>query len=356
MGPSRMLLSKPVVAAVEGHAVAGGLELAMWCDLRVAARDAVFGVYCRRWGVPLIDGGTIRLARMIGQSHALDLILTGRGVSGEEAVRMSPTASSSPAPRRGGGQTRAGPLPALLRSDRLSSYEQWSLDLPTTCERDPPRMDARPGETGAGALRFAQGAGRHGASTNPIIDPPCVRRVVAAVGARTLRSRRPQVMGGPGAPIDMQPHGDWPQLVWSRQRQSSTHPSPPRRRYARVSPAGPVDAGCAPGSRAGSVAIEDLEARPPPSRAGTAQPPRAVAQSAFSTATCGAGKRPRSRRSGSFFESVRWRGGRRRRGERRVASPGIDHRARDLAGSRVRRADDNDLGDGARRAGPPARA
>src|SRR5712692_10209686 len=88
MGPTRMLLDKPVVAAVEGHAVAGGLELALWCDLRVAARDAVFGVYCRRWGVPLIDGGNVRLPRLIGMSHALDLILTGRGVSGDEALRM----------------------------------------------------------------------------------------------------------------------------------------------------------------------------------------------------------------------------------------------------------------------------
>src|SRR6266567_2791742 len=88
MGPTRMKLSKPVIAAVEGHAVAGGLELALWCDLRVAARDAVFGVYCRRWGVPLIDGGTVRLPRLIGMSHALDLILTGRGVAGEEASHM----------------------------------------------------------------------------------------------------------------------------------------------------------------------------------------------------------------------------------------------------------------------------
>src|SRR6266480_2557093 len=88
MGPSRMLLSKPVIAAVEGYAVAGGLELALWCDLRVAARDAVFGVFCRRWGVPLIDGGTIRLPRLIGHSHALDMILTGRGVSGDEALHM----------------------------------------------------------------------------------------------------------------------------------------------------------------------------------------------------------------------------------------------------------------------------
>src|SRR5690349_14148896 len=88
VGPTRMLLRKPVLAAVEGHAVAGGLELAVWCDLRVAAEDAVFGVYCRRWGIPLMDGGTIRLPRLVGQSHALDLILTGRGVSGDEAVRM----------------------------------------------------------------------------------------------------------------------------------------------------------------------------------------------------------------------------------------------------------------------------
>src|SRR5512144_2247045 len=88
VGPTRMLLGKPVIAAVEGHAVAGGLELAAWCDLRVAAEDAVFGVYCRRWGIPLMDGGTIRLARLLGHSHALDLILTGRGVLAEEAVRM----------------------------------------------------------------------------------------------------------------------------------------------------------------------------------------------------------------------------------------------------------------------------
>src|SRR5436189_4432843 len=88
MGPTRMELGKPVIAAISGHAVAGGLELAAWCDLRVAARDAVFGVYCRRWGIPLMDGGTIRLARLLGHSHALDLILTGRGVSGDEAQRM----------------------------------------------------------------------------------------------------------------------------------------------------------------------------------------------------------------------------------------------------------------------------
>jgi enoyl-CoA hydratase len=134
VGPTRMLLGKPVIAAVEGHAVAGGLELAAWCDLRVAAEDAVFGVYCRRWGIPLMDGGTIRLARLIGHSHALDLILTGRGVSGEEALRMGLANRLVPP-----GQALAeaislahdiGSRPqAALRSDRMSSYEQWSLGL-----------------------------------------------------------------------------------------------------------------------------------------------------------------------------------------------------------------------------------
>src|SRR2546422_2817962 len=132
MGPSRMLLGKPVVAAVEGHAVAGGFELALWCDLRVAAADAVFGVYCRRWGVPLIDLGTIRLPRLIGQSHAMDLILTGRGVSGDEALRMGLANRIVP---KGGALAAAialaSDLAALpqrcLRSDRLSAIEQWSL-------------------------------------------------------------------------------------------------------------------------------------------------------------------------------------------------------------------------------------
>lgn len=134
VGPTRMLLTKPVIAAVEGHAVAGGLELAAWCDLRVAAEDAVFGVYCRRWGIPLMDGGTIRLARLIGHSHALDLILTGRGVGGEEAFRMG-LANRLVAP--GEALAAATSLAhdmasrpqAALRSDRLSSYEQWSLPL-----------------------------------------------------------------------------------------------------------------------------------------------------------------------------------------------------------------------------------
>ena len=169
MGPSRMLLSKPVIAAVEGWAVAGGLELAAWCDLRVAARDAVFGVFCRRWGVPLIDGGTIRLPRLIGQSHALDMILTGRGVSGDEALRMG-LANRLVEP----GEALAGALelaqrlasfPQLcMRNDRRSAYEQWSMPLPDALLHETRLgLDViRSGETLAGATRFASGAGRHG--------------------------------------------------------------------------------------------------------------------------------------------------------------------------------------------------
>jgi enoyl-CoA hydratase len=135
LGPTRLLLHKPVIAAVEGHAVAGGLELAVWCDLRVAAEDAVFGVFCRRWDIPLIDGGTIRLSRLLGHSHALDLILTGRGVSGDEAVRMGlVNRMVAPGAALSAALALARELAALpqtaLRSDRLSSYEQWSLDLP----------------------------------------------------------------------------------------------------------------------------------------------------------------------------------------------------------------------------------
>src|SRR6202140_5260793 len=132
VGPTRMLLRKPVIAAVEGHAVAGGLELAAWCDLRVAAQDAVFGVYCRRWGIPLMDGGTVRLARLLGHSHALDLIMTGRGVSGEEALRMGLANRLVPAGEALDHATQlaqeiATRPQAALRGDRLSSYEQWSL-------------------------------------------------------------------------------------------------------------------------------------------------------------------------------------------------------------------------------------
>jgi enoyl-CoA hydratase len=169
MGPSRMLLSKPVIAAVEGHAVAGGLELALWCDLRVAATDAVFGVYCRRWGVPLIDGGTIRLPRLIGHSHALDLILTGRGVSGEEAQRMGlANRLVAPGTARAEAVKLADELARFpqrcLRSDRLSSYAQWSLPLDEALRHET-RVGlevVRSGETLEGATRFARGAGRHG--------------------------------------------------------------------------------------------------------------------------------------------------------------------------------------------------
>ena len=169
LGCTRMLLGKPVIAAVEGYAVAGGLELALWCDLRVAARDAVFGVFCRRWGVPLIDGGTIRLPRLIGMSHAMDMILTGRGVSGEEAMRMGlanrivePGAALSTA-KELAAQLAAFPQ-RCLRSDRLSAYEGWTLPLEAALGDEFARGIAtvQSGETRSGAARFAGGAGRHG--------------------------------------------------------------------------------------------------------------------------------------------------------------------------------------------------
>jgi enoyl-CoA hydratase len=169
MGPSRMLLSKPVIAAVEGHAVAGGLELAAWCDLRVAAEDAVFGVYCRRWGVPLVDGGTIRLPRLIGMSHAMDLILTGRGVSGEEARLMGlANRLTTPGQALDGARELARELcrfPQLcLRNDRQSAYQQWPMALHDALLNET-RLGlqvVRSGETREGAGRFAAGAGRHG--------------------------------------------------------------------------------------------------------------------------------------------------------------------------------------------------
>src|SRR5437879_876949 len=169
MGPSRMLLGKPVVAAVEGHAVAGGFELALWCDLRVAAADAVFGVYCRRWGVPLIDLGTIRLPRLIGHSNAMDLILTGRGVGGEEAVRMGRVNRLGvKGGRREAAVTLAHDLARFpqrcLRADRLSAYEQWALPWEAAWRNELVHGMAvvASGETRAGAERFAAGAGRHG--------------------------------------------------------------------------------------------------------------------------------------------------------------------------------------------------
>ena len=169
MGPTCLLLGKPVLAAVEGHAVAGGLELALWCDLRVAAEGAVFGVFSRRWGVPLIDGGTVRLPRLVGHSHALDMILTGRPVAAEEALRMGLANRVVP---EGKALAAAVELAAelarfpqgCLRGDRQSAHEQWDLDLKAAL-----RNEARhgigvigSGETQAGAARFAQGAGRHG--------------------------------------------------------------------------------------------------------------------------------------------------------------------------------------------------
>jgi enoyl-CoA hydratase len=169
MGPTRLMLGKPVIAAVEGFAVAGGLELALWCDLRVAARNATFGVYCRRFGVPLMDLGTIRLPRLIGHSRAMDMILTGRGVSGEEAERIG-LANRLVEP----GQALAEALhlahelarlpQAALRNDRRSAIEQWSLDwdAATLNEFRLGIATVATGETEAGARRFAAGIGRHG--------------------------------------------------------------------------------------------------------------------------------------------------------------------------------------------------
>jgi enoyl-CoA hydratase len=169
LGCTRMLLRKPVIAAVEGWAVAGGLELALWCDLRVAATNAVFGVFCRRWGVPLCDGGTIRLSRLIGHSHALDMILTGRGVSGEEAQRMGlANRLVEPGHALEGAVALAQSLVKFpqkcLREDRLSSYEQWGMSLPDALrnEYEHGRSVLETGETFTGASKFASGAGRHG--------------------------------------------------------------------------------------------------------------------------------------------------------------------------------------------------
>jgi enoyl-CoA hydratase len=170
VGPTRLLLGKPVIAAVEGHAVAGGIELAAWCDLRVAAEDAVFGVYCRRWGIPLMDGGTVRLARLVGQSHALDLILTGRGVSGAEAQRMGlanrlvPKGAALGAAIALAEEIASRPQGAL-RSDRLSAYEQWAHDLPAAllAEYEHGLRAIRTGELRDGLERYASGGWRRGA-------------------------------------------------------------------------------------------------------------------------------------------------------------------------------------------------
>jgi enoyl-CoA hydratase len=170
MGPTRMLLDKPVIGAVEGHAVAGGLELAVWCDLRVAARDAVFGVFCRRWGVPLVDGGTVRLPRLIGASHALDLVLTGRGVSGDEALRMGLTNRlTEPGGARAGAVALAHEIAAhpqvCMRNDRRSVYEQWGLSIDDALDNELRlgRESIASGDMQAGVGRFVAGEGRHGA-------------------------------------------------------------------------------------------------------------------------------------------------------------------------------------------------
>jgi enoyl-CoA hydratase len=168
MGPSRMLLSKPVIAAIAGPAVAGGLELALWCDLRICEEDAVLGVFCRRWGVPLIDGGTIRLPRLIGLSRALDLILTGRAVKADEALQMGLVNRVAPKGQaRAAAEALAAQLAALpqvcMREDRLSAYEQHHLSMEAALQNELAH-GVRSLQAGAqdGAARFARGAGRHG--------------------------------------------------------------------------------------------------------------------------------------------------------------------------------------------------
>jgi enoyl-CoA hydratase len=168
MGPSRMRLSKPVIAAVAGHAVAGGLELALWCDLRVAEEGAVFGVFCRRWGVPLIDGGTIRLARLIGQSRAMDMVLTGRPVDAHEALafglvnRVVPDGQSRAAAEELAAQLARFPQ-RCLREDRLSMLEQWGQTEEQALAGELEHGLRSLSEVQEGLERFRSGAGRHGA-------------------------------------------------------------------------------------------------------------------------------------------------------------------------------------------------
>ncbi|MER5615041.1 crotonase/enoyl-CoA hydratase family protein [Streptomyces sp. NPDC002215] len=169
MGPTRMHLGKPVIAAVSGHAVAGGLELALWCDLRVAEDDAVFGVFCRRWGVPLVDGGTVRLPRLIGESRAMDMILTGRPVPAAEAYAMGlANRIVPPGEARGAAENLAREIAAFpqlcLRHDRLSVREQHGLSEPEALAQEYRHglVPLTAGETQAGAERFGGGAGRHG--------------------------------------------------------------------------------------------------------------------------------------------------------------------------------------------------
>ncbi len=169
MGPTRLRLGKPVIAAIEGHAVAGGMELALWCDLRVMAADATFGIFCRRFGVPLIDLGTVRLPRLIGHSRAMDLMLTGRPVGAEEALaiglanRVAPPDGALEAAIELARSIAAFPQ-LCLRNDRLSAIEQWDLDADEALRNETRRglSVIRSGETLSGATRFASGAGRGG--------------------------------------------------------------------------------------------------------------------------------------------------------------------------------------------------
>lgn len=167
MGPSRLLLSKPVIAAISGAAVAGGMELALWCDMRVMEADAYFGVFCRRFGVPLIDGGTVRLPRLIGMGHAMDLILTGRKVGAAEALQMGlcnrvvPTGDALPAALALAQQLAGFPQQTML-ADRASAYAQWNLDVPHALHQEWQRGKACIAQGLEGAARFASGAGRHG--------------------------------------------------------------------------------------------------------------------------------------------------------------------------------------------------
>ncbi len=172
MGPTRMLLDKPVIAAVEGYAVAGGLELALWCDLRVMATDAAFGVFCRRWGVPLIDGGTIRLPRLIGHSRALDLILTGREVGADEALAIGlANRLAEPGRAREVALALATEIaqfpPDCLRADRRSSYDQWSLPLDAALAHELREGREVLRSPQLAVDRFVSGEGRHGAPTGP---------------------------------------------------------------------------------------------------------------------------------------------------------------------------------------------
>jgi enoyl-CoA hydratase len=168
MGPTRMLLEKPVIAAVEGHAVAGGLELALWCDMRVAGESAVFGVYCRRWGVPLIDGGTVRLPRIVGQGRAMDMILTGRPVAADEALRIGladrVTADGQALATAVELAKQIVTFPQVcMNSDRLSAYRQWDFDIEAALAHEAHAgvVPLREGAA-AGAKRFTEGAGRGG--------------------------------------------------------------------------------------------------------------------------------------------------------------------------------------------------